>query len=207
MTDSDSDHDGTSTRTSMWSALGLGHADASAEPVDFAGHVRQIATIWPFTFVMQLVALGTLSIATVMTERIELIWRVGIECGVLALIGLATLLLLRMRPMRNWPTRTHIRLAISYGIVFGAGLIDLLWMARHLPVDRMQLACFVSLLGAAGVTAMALHPVRAALLGFAAAVAAATILLAGPGVGAAMGLGCLTCLAIATRRLAMLDVD
>ena len=192
---------------SFLGALGLRTDTMPAESVDFAGHVREIATIWPFTFVAQLVALGTLTLATVLTERIELIRRMSAECGALALLGLAALVLLKVAPMRDWRPRTHILLAIGYGLAFGAGLIDLLWAARQLPVDRMQLACFVSLLGAAGVTAMALHPVRAALLGFAAAVATMIVLLAGPGFGAVIGAGCLLCLAIATRRLAMLDVD
>ena len=192
---------------SFWCALGLDGESEELPSIDFAGHVRQVAAIWPFTFVAQLVALTTSVLATFMAERVGLMARVVVECSVLAAVGLAALVVLKAQPMRSWRIGTHIRLAVGYGAVCGAGLIDLLWVVRDLPVDRMQLACFVSLLGAAGVTAMALHPVRAALLGFAASVALMIVLLAGISFGAVIGVGCLACLAIATRRLAMIDAD
>ncbi len=190
----------------IWSALGLAGEGGAPTNIDFAGHVRKIAAIWPFTFITHLIAIGMLMLGAVLSEQIGLLRRISIEGAVVAVASIVALAILKLPAMRNWPPRLQIQVAISYGIALGAGLIALLWEASQLPVDRIQLACFVAILGAVGVTAMALHAVRAALFGFAAALAVMVFALAGPSIGSLLGFGCLLCLGIATRRLALLDV-
>ncbi len=190
----------------IWGALGLSVTDAAKSGVDFAGHIRQIAAIWPATFLAQLISIATLILAAMRSGQTALFDHVLAEAGTVATIGFAALLILKLPATSAWAPTRHIHSAIGYGVALAIGLISLLWEASHLPVNGLQLACFAAILGAIGVTAMALHPMRAALFGFASAIAVTVVALAGFGAGSMLGLGCMLCLGIATRRLALHDV-
>ncbi|OYY75633.1 MAG: diguanylate cyclase [Sphingomonas sp. 28-62-20] len=191
---------------SLWQALGVARASGPAEAVDFAAQFRELSAAWPFTLVAQWVAVATMAIATILSERVDLVQLMMVEGGALVVLGLGALVLLKLSTLRRQPMINHIWAAIIYGGGSAALLMGLLWCASALPFDRPQIACFIAILGALGVTASALHPFRAAMLSFASAVAGMALAIAGPGVGAWIGLGCLFCLAVATRRLAFMDV-
>jgi diguanylate cyclase (GGDEF)-like protein/PAS domain S-box-containing protein len=69
----------------------------------------------------------------------------------------------------------------------------------------MHLTCFIAVFGALSITAITLHPLRAATLAYAAALAAMVAIKAGMDAPTAMAGLALLCLAIATWRLAIFD--
>ncbi|WP_374140327.1 EAL domain-containing protein [Sphingomonas sp.] len=141
-----------------------------------------------------------------LAERIPLMLRMGAEGMGVAVFGIAALFVLKLPACRRWPTAVQNWAAMGYGAAIAAGLVLLLWETSQLPMDRGQLTCIVSLLGALGGTAMAIHPVRAAMFAFSLAIATTIFALAGPGLASSMAFVCVLALALATRRLAMMDV-
>jgi len=191
----------------LWHALALSSHETTDEFIDFSGHIGQVALAWPITLIVQLVAVATMAIAVILSERVDLIMTTALEGGFVVLLGSVALVLLKFRPMRLWPPHRQVRVAVLYGAGLAVALTGLLWQASALSLDRLQMACFIAVLGAVGVTAMALHPLRAALFGYAAAIVVMIACLSGPSAGTLIGAGCLLCLGIATRRLAMLDIE
>jgi len=173
---------------------------------DFDAQLRQVAAIWPFTIVVQLCAAVALVIAALLTEHVPLIMRVTAEAGAMLVPSLVALTILKVPAFRRWAHHTHCWVAIGYAAAIAVGLVALLWEASRLPFDRSQLACVVALLGALGGTAMAIHPLRAATFAFSAAITTMVYVLAGQGTASGIALLCLACLAVATRRLALMDV-
>ena len=196
----------TTERTSLWRALGLTGRSEALGAADFDGQIRLVAAIWPFTLVVQLCAAVTIVLAALMTERIPLIMRVGAESVAMLRPSIVAVIVLHVPACRRWTAHTHCWAAIGYAAAVAAGLVALLWEASRLPFDRSQLACVVALLGALGSTAMAIHPLRAATFAFSAALATMIWALAGSGTATGVAFLCLACLAIATRRLAIMDV-
>ena len=187
-------------------ALGFGEAGSAADSVNFVGQVRQVATVWPFSFVVLLVAAAGMIASATLSQDSNMLWRVIAESTGMMLIGLSLLVALKVPPMSRWLPQRHIGIAILCGIGIGIGLMGLLIEASHLPADRNQLACSVVIVGAMAMTAMALHAIRAALFSFAMAIVIMVLVMTGPTIGAGMGFGCLLCLGIAMRRLAYYDV-
>src|SRR3546814_14374214 len=86
-----------------------------------------------------------------------------------------------------------------------ASQLTLLQTPVALPAGPFQLACFVAVAGAIGLSASALFAIRAAILGFAIGLAAVISWLSGPSVATLLALGLLACLGLVTQRLAALD--
>lgn len=187
-------------------ALGLVPPDHVIDVADFAGQLRQVMAIWPFAFIVQVAAAVTALVAAMFSENLALIFNtVEIGLAVIA-VGGAALAMLYLPWCQKWPRHWQIRAAIGYGAAVAVTLVVMLWEASRLPPDRSQLACVVAVLAAIGVTAMAIHPLRAGLFAFAAALAAMIVIYEGPGIAGAIALVCLAGLALATRRLAQVDV-
>jgi PAS domain-containing protein len=96
---------------------------------------------------------------------------------------------------------------VAGAAALAAGLLALLWMTMRMPVGAMQLGCFVALSGAIGVTALSIHPVRAATLGFGAGLVLMLGILSGVGIALGVALVFLGCLALVAHRLARIDHD
>lgn len=190
----------------VWQALGLASGERGTLIADFEGQQRQLAAIWPFTLAVQLFAAVVAMLTAFLAERIPLMLRMGAEGMGVAVFGIAALFVLKLPACRRWPTAVQNWAAMGYGAAIAAGLVLLLWETSRLPMDRGQLTCIVSLLGALGGTAMAIHPVRAAMFAFSLAIATTIFALAGPGLASSMAFVCVLALALATRRLAMMDV-
>jgi diguanylate cyclase (GGDEF)-like protein len=189
----------------LWQALALNSDGSESDAINFAPAIAQLSLAWTIAFVLQVVAVATVAISVILAERTDLVPRVALEGGGTLLLGLMALILLKCPPMRDWQPYRHVRLAVLYSSGMAACLTGLLWDAGALGVDRMALACFVAVLGAMGATAMAVHPVRAAVFGYAALMVVMVAILAGPSAGTYLASGCLICLGMATHRLALMD--
>ena len=188
-------------------ALALRDSPRLAAVTDHAAQLRQVAAIWPLALFAQLIACAVTLAAALIAERTPLIVITAIIAGAMVLASMFALVTLAVPPMRRWQAPVHVRFALVYSAVIGAALTALLWTASSLPIDRMQVAGYIAIIGALGLTAMALHSLRAVLFSFASAVALTVLILAGTTTGAVIALGCLACLALATRRLALLDLE
>ncbi len=191
----------------LWQALALDSNISESEAINFAPVIAQLSLTWTVAFIVQLVAVATLAISLILAERVDLIPRVGMEGAAVVAIGLFALIHLKVPPMKRFQPHRQVRAAVFYGGALAVGLTGLLWESSGLAPDRMQLACFVAVLGAMGVTAMALHPIRAALVSYAASIVVMVAVLSGPGAGTYIAAGCLVCLGMATRRLALMDSE
>ncbi len=191
----------------LWQALALHSNVTESEAINFAPIIAQLSLTWTVAFIVQVLAAATVAVSSILAERIDLITRVALEGGTVVGLGLFALIMLKCSPMRHWPPHRHVRLAAIYGGGLGIVLTGLLWESNALTSDRTQLACFIAVLGAMGVTAMALHPVRAAQLSYAAATVVMIAIRSGPGIGTYIACGCLVCLGMATRRLALMDSE
>ncbi len=195
------------SKPSLSSALALSSDETLPRDADFKGYLGQVSLAWPVALIVQMVAVATVALSVVLAERVDLVLPVAIQGGLILVLGTLALIALKCNPMRAWLPFRQVRLAVLYAAGLGLGLTALLWQASALSLDRMQLACFVGIVGAMGVTAMALHPLRAAMLAYAAGVVATVAYLSGPGYGTSIASGYLLCLAIATRRLAFSDFN
>ena len=191
----------------LWQALALHSNVTESEAINFAPIIAQLSLVWTVAFMVQTVAAATVIISAILTERVDLVLRVALQGGAVVALGLFALIMLKCPPMRLWQPHRHVRLAVVYGGALGVLLTGLLWESNVLAADRMQLACFIAILGAMGVTAMALHPVRAALLSYAATTVIMIAVHSGPAIGTYIAGGCLVCLGMATRRLALMDSE
>ena len=187
----------------LWEALGLARGDGPAEAVDFHGQVRQLAVIWPFALFAHISTALTVGTYAFLTEDVEFIRRVFMQAGVLVVLGLAMAILLGLR---HRTAQQQIRLAVVVGMAQAVVDSTLLWEVQHLPAGNAHMASAIAVLGAISATGIALHPLRAALFGFCAAMTGMVFLLASASTGAWIASGCLFILGVAMRRMALLDV-
>ena len=194
-------------RGSLLGALALSRRATLSDIVDFGAQRQQVAAGWPIALIVQICAAATLGYVAWIGDNGDLRLRATGIGALLVVIGLAALAVLVLRPMRDWAPRRHIHLAMAYGAAQAALLMLMLWDASALPLGRWQLAAFVAVACAVGITATVLHAMRAALASFAAALWLMLWVLSGFGTATQIGLGCLAALAVAIRHLAMLDLD
>ncbi|MFM9827309.1 MAG: EAL domain-containing protein [Sphingomonas sp.] len=197
----------TTTHRSLLGALALSSGTGMGDIVDFASQRRQVAAGWPIALIVQICAAVTLGYVARISGNPDSLLRVVIVGALLVVTGSVALAILTLRPMRDWPARQHIRVAIGYGAAQASLLMLMLWDAGILPLGRGQLAAFVAVACAIGITATVLNAMRAALFVYAAALWLMLWILSGFGTGTQIGLGCLIALAIAIRHLAMLDLQ
>jgi diguanylate cyclase (GGDEF)-like protein len=191
----------------FWVALGLSAPDSRSDWVDRHTQIREMATTMPVVLFVQIVASAVMIGAAILSEQALLFrWMVGASILVVTTAVALTACLL-IPPMRRWQPHYHTRIAVALGAAQAVGLTIMLWTAIHLPPGQNQLAAFVAALGALGVTATAMHPVRAATVAFAAVIVANVVGFAGLGAASVIAYGCFVCLLISTRRLVLLDLD
>ncbi len=195
------------SRPAAYGLFGLGEDDR--DPVTTARNalLAHIGTVWPFTLATQALACALLFAVAANEGLFALIGLIGIYSGVVAVVSLVILAVLLMPAMRVWPAHQRYRILVAGAAALAAGLLALLWMTMRMPVGAMQLGCFVALSGAIGVTALSIHPVRAATLGFGAGLVLMLGILSGVGIALGVALVFLGCLALVAHRLARIDHD
>ncbi|MBX9797046.1 MAG: EAL domain-containing protein [Sphingomonas sp.] len=167
------------------------------------GQVRQLATIWPFALFAHVATAFTIGLLTFLSEDLTRIRHVFTQAGAMMVLSLVMLVLLALR---SRTAQQQIRVAVVVGIGQAVLVGALLWETQYLPGQNSQTTAAIAALGAISATGIALYPVRAALFGFCAALTAMVFVLVGPTTGALIASGCLFILAVATRRMALLDV-
>jgi diguanylate cyclase (GGDEF)-like protein len=173
--------------------------------------IDQVAAVWPFTLATQVVA-GAILIAMCVCAPASaglaaFASLVGIHVAVVATVSVALLCVLRVPALRRWRPFRRNRM-ITLGVVaMSALLASLLWTTMRMPSGPLQIACFTAVAGTILVSAVSIHAVRAATLGFGVGAVLAVAALTGPGVALAMALLGLVGLAVVTRKLAQVDHD
>ncbi|MGJ3648973.1 putative bifunctional diguanylate cyclase/phosphodiesterase [Sphingomonas sp. GlSt437] len=191
----------------FWEALGLTAPDVRHDWVDRRGQVRQVAATVIATLLVQIAASVVLSCAAILSESLPtILWVASAAAAALVGAGLLAIVLL-VPPMRRWPPHQHVRLITVLGALQAAGLSGMLWAATQLAPGTQQLAGFIAALAAMAATGMSIHPIRAALIAFAAVVVASVFMFAGINVASLIAFGCWVCLVISARRLVMLDCE
>lgn len=194
-------------RVRFLASLGLSQSDSRADWVDRNAHVRQLAVTSIATLFIQIFSTIVIIVSAIMVERADLLRSSAIASGVVLTAGLLLSGLLLIPPMRGWPAYRHARISVVVGATQAAGLMTLLWIAVQLPSGPYQLASFAAVLGALGTTAAALHPIRAATLALVSVTTVSVFAHVGVTALSLIGLSCLACLIVTTRRLALVEID
>jgi diguanylate cyclase (GGDEF)-like protein len=182
----------------------LGLVEVEEQERGFVVRLAQTAAAWPFALAAQLLAALSVIVAMAIATG-RLFDAPLLVAAAVPLAGSATWLLLALPAAVRTPAHHRVRAVTVAAAVTAGLLLTLLWAGATLPDRGIAIACCVVLAGAMTVTALVLHAVRAATLGFAAGLVVTLPLLAGFGIAAAAGLACFTCLAVAVLRLARLD--
>jgi diguanylate cyclase (GGDEF)-like protein len=185
--------------------FGLAEAEHPSLLALQAQQLAQMGVVLPFAVAAQL--LGALGLAALLLHSGEpLTADVVVACLLLSLSGIGTLGLTRLKSFRALPLHHQARASVFCGALLGVGATLLLIAASGGLSGAAKGAALVIGGGAAAVSALALQPLRGALLAFAGAMAAATLTLAGFGLAAnAAGLF-LLCVCGAAFRLARHDL-
>jgi len=123
-----------------------------------------------------------------------------------ALLGVFAWLLLGWRKVRELPAHNRIAGLALLGMALAAATSLLLDTVPHLPTAELRLAGFVLAFGAIIITAIALHPVRAASVGYALVLAGMVVVTAGLGLAASLALLLATLLGVGILRIARRDL-
>ena len=179
--------------------------EATVIATSLRAQIRQLCVIWPFALVALFAAPALTWGAANEAGRGDLLDAI-VLCGATAVgFGVIALAILNLRLFVHWTPHAHVRAATLIGAGIAASLMSLLAITAQLPVGPLRLASFVAVFGTIVIAVVALHPVRAATLGFAAALVATIGVQSGPGLVFGVGMGFLLCLAVATYRLTRLD--
>jgi diguanylate cyclase (GGDEF)-like protein len=195
----------TETTRSIWAALGL-TADSNAEIADArVDRLDEVAAIWPFVLFAQLLAPLSVVFAAYHGGQHAILAQATIRGGLILAMTLGALVQLRLPAARQWPIHVQIRTLTLCSAGIGAGLLSLLPLLVGTTLSQYQLTGFVAVFAAATIGAVAIHPVRAATLGYATALGVAVVADSGAALPSAMAMLALVTLIVATVRLARDD--
>ena len=175
------------------------HEDALRE------QLRQLSAAWPIAFLAQCCAGALILRAAQLFGDPVILNQVTLFAGIIGGFGAILLAAVKLPFARHWSPHHHVRIASLCGAAVGVGLVSFLSIAAVFPVGNYRLAGFVAVFGTIIVTIVALHPMRAATLAFAAALVATIGMRAGPGFEFVVAIAFLLGLVVATYRLAQLD--
>ncbi|MDB5677994.1 bifunctional diguanylate cyclase/phosphodiesterase [Sphingomonas bacterium] len=190
---------------SIWGALGL-NADPAPEVTDSRLiRLAEVAAIWPFVLFAQILAPVTVALVVHYTGHDAMLGDVATRGGLIALMSLGALLQLKLPRAREWPTQMQVRTLTLSAAGIGAGLLWLLPLLATPQLTQFHLAGFVAIFAAVTITAIAIHPVRAATLSYAATLGAMVMFRSGIALPSAVAALAFVTLIVATVRLARDD--
>jgi len=190
---------------SIWGALGL-NADTAPEVTDSRlSRLAEVAAIWPFVLFAQILAPASVAMVVNHLGHPELLRDVAIRGGLVVLMSLGALAQLKLQRAREWPTQAQIRTLTLSAAGIGAGLLSLLPLLASPQLTQFHLAGFVAIFAAVTITAIAVHPVRAATLAYAATLGAMVMFKSGIALPSAIAALAFVTLIVATVRLARVD--
>jgi diguanylate cyclase (GGDEF)-like protein len=194
------------TSRSTWSALAL-DADAAPEVAESRlARIAEVSSVWPSVVFALLLAPVMVGFIVRSTGHAELLPLVAIRGSVIAMMALAALAQFKIKAAREWPTQVQVRTLTICMAGIAVGLLSLVPLVSKGPVTEEHLSGFVAIFAAITITAIAIHPLRAATLAFAAALAVMVGLRAGASPATAVASLTLAALALATLRLARDDL-
>ncbi|MDB5705368.1 MAG: diguanylate cyclase, partial [Sphingomonas bacterium] len=167
--------------------------------------VEQLAATWLFAVAALITSSGLLLYAAAQLGRYDLFNSIEFHGGAVVALGVTALVLLTVPPFSRASPHVHVRIATLTGAGIGVGLLSLLAITTRLPVSPAQFTCFVAVFGTIIVAVVVLHPVRAATMGFAAALVITIAIQTGFGLASLVALAFLLSLAISTYSIARLD--
>ncbi|MGP7795986.1 EAL domain-containing protein [Sphingomonas sp. CLY1604] len=185
--------------------LGLRDDHNEAEAHTHAARLAAVAAVWPFVLAAQAIASILLVAATIVSPHALSFVALAPIVGAAAVPTALAALLFTAQTLRERPPHVRNRILALAAAGTAAGLSSLLWATTRAPMGSVQLGCFVASAGAIGIAAMALHPVRVAILGFGAGLVAMLPILSGQALPSFVALALLICLGVATLRLARID--
>ncbi|WP_404371684.1 putative bifunctional diguanylate cyclase/phosphodiesterase [Sphingomonas sp. MMS24-J45] len=167
--------------------------------------VRQLGAIWPLAFVVAVAAPSIVWWAAYEAGLPALMNAATLWGAVVAALGLLLLVVACVPPLKHWSPYIHVRIATLVGCGIAAALLALLYATVGTVSGTFNFISFVAVFGAIIVTIIALHPVRAATLGFAIGLVAVLGLHEGFDTALGIALGFVLCLTVATYRLVAFD--
>ncbi|WP_375397955.1 putative bifunctional diguanylate cyclase/phosphodiesterase [uncultured Sphingomonas sp.] len=168
--------------------------------------LAEVGSAWPVVMFAQLIAPAVMAVIAAGSGNAAMLPPIALRAALIIIASLIALAPLKLRFARQWTTHVQMRtLAVGAGML-GIGQLGLLPLIAPLPDGQPQLSCFIAVLGAIIIAAIALHPARAAMLAHAAAIVVMVSVATGPSAPAAIALLALASLAIATIRLARHDI-
>jgi diguanylate cyclase (GGDEF)-like protein len=184
-------------RPSVAALFGLGE-DQDLAP-RLTNRLRQIAAAWPFVLAAMVAVLAVIPLTMVLP---------GLSLTSDALIAFGcggVLVVLLPSAARRFTPHGRTQCLALAALAMGLGMGWLLWAIASAPPAPARLACLFALAGAAGLSAVALQPVRIAALAQGIGMAASLGPLVGPGLPL-MALGLVSAASIlASMRLALID--
>ncbi len=173
--------------------------------------LARIGTVWPFTLATQMLACALLIAVCLFApsaDRLrEFVPIVGIHAALLGAVSLSVFGLLHLSAPKRWPAYRRNRIVTICVVAIAALLVSLLWTSARMPAGPLQRGGLVAVAGAILVTAVSIHAVRAAMLGFGTGVMLTLAVLTGNGLALVVAILVLACLAVAIQRLAQIDHD
>ncbi len=195
-------------RPPVRSLFGLTEDDRDQASDIFAPKLAQVAAVWPFTLATQLLACALLlGIATFgrLVPLMPLVPLIAVHAGILSAVSLLVFATVRLPRMTAWPAHQRNRIVALCAAAMSAALLSLLWTTTHMPSGAWQLGSFVTVAATIGITAVSVHAVRAATIGFGIGLVAMLAVLSGFGIPFVVALLFLGCLAVVTFGLAGTD--
>ena len=180
--------------------LGLVEVDDGAP--DFARRLAQVDAVWLLALVAQVLA--AIGVAAALLSRSGLRPLGAVAIVALPLVASAVRIFARPQGIAvsaGLSLHQRIRGVAGSATIAGALLAILAWTSADIAHRPATVGCVVALIA----TALALHAIRVAAIGFAAGAVLALPLLAGPGLVALAGVIGLACMTVAMLRLAKLD--
>ncbi|THD37861.1 MAG: EAL domain-containing protein [Sphingomonas sp.] len=195
----------TDTPRSIWGALGL-NADPAPEVTDSRlTRLAEVSAIWPFVLFAQILAPASVALVVHHTGHDALLSDVATRGGLILLMSLGALVQLKLPRAREWPTQMQVRTLTFAAAGIGAGLLWLLPLLTTAQLTQFHVAGFVAVFAAVTITAIAIHPVRAATLSYAATLGAMVMFRSGIALPSAVAVLAFVTLIVATVRLARDD--
>ncbi len=183
-------------------------ADESDQVNDlFVAKLSQVAAVWPFTLAIQIVGcalllgLAAIDVAAAPARGVG----IAMHAGIIALSSLLVFATVRLPALSALASYTRNRIVTACAAAMAAALTSLLWAITSTPDGPVQFGSAIAVGGMLGITAVSLHPIRAAALGFGAGLVATLTILAGPGIPVAIAYLFLGCLVAAIISLARVD--
>ncbi len=173
--------------------------------------LRQIAAVWPWALATQVVACAILILIGLCAPASAgfgaAVSRIIVYATLLTLTSAALFCGLRVPALRRWRPFQRNRMITIGTVGIAALLVSLLWTIAQIPSGSLQFVCFTAIAGTIVVTAVSIHAVRAATLGFGVGAVLALTVLSGFGLAIGAAVLCLASLAAVTRQLAQVDLD